>query len=37
VAFDRFQIAVILAVLNVFTLFVFGRLKKEVDHSDDDP
>jgi putative Mg2+ transporter-C (MgtC) family protein len=34
-AFGRFEIAVVLAVLNVFTLFVFGRVKETVNHSDD--
>lgn len=32
VAFDRFEIAVLLALLNVFTLVVFGDLKDAVDH-----
>ena len=36
VAFDRFEIAVLLAALNVFTLFFFGRVKKTVQHDDKD-
>ena len=36
VAFDRFEIAFILAVLNVFTLFFFGRVKKSVEDEADD-
>ncbi|HSO18580.1 MAG TPA: MgtC/SapB family protein [Desulfosarcina sp.] len=31
VAFDRFEIAILLAALNVFTLYVFGSVKKTVD------
>jgi hypothetical protein len=36
VAFDRFEIAVLLAVLNVCTLFFFGRVKETVASGDDD-
>lgn len=36
VAFDRFEIAVLLAMLNVFTLFFFGRVKKTVKDEDGD-
>lgn len=36
VAFDRFEIAVLLAVLNVCTLFFFGRVKKTVEDETDD-
>ena len=36
VAFDRFEIAVLLAVLNVCTLFFFGRVKETVASDDDD-
>jgi putative Mg2+ transporter-C (MgtC) family protein len=35
VAFGRIEIAVILAILNVFTLFVFGMVKETVNHGDD--
>ncbi len=35
VAFGRFEIAVVLAILNVFTLFVFGRVKEAVEHNGD--
>ncbi len=35
VAFDRFEIAVLLAVLNVFTLFFFGRVKETVAPDED--
>jgi putative Mg2+ transporter-C (MgtC) family protein len=34
VAFDRFEIAVVLAALNVFTLLFFGRIKKTVKNND---
>jgi putative Mg2+ transporter-C (MgtC) family protein len=30
VAYDRFEIAILLAALNVFTLYVFGNVKKTV-------
>ena len=33
VAFNRFEIAILLAVLNFCTLFFFGRVKKQV-HSE---
>jgi len=36
VAFDRFEIALLLAALNVFTLFFFGRVKKTVQEDDED-
>ena len=36
VAFDRFEIAVVLAALNVFTLLFFGRIKKTVKNNDED-
>lgn len=36
VAFDRFEIAVLLAVLNVCTLFFFGRVKETVAPGEDD-
>lgn len=36
VAFDRFEIALLLAVLNVVTLFMFGEVKKTVRNGDDD-
>ena len=35
VAFDRFEIAILLAALNVFTLYVFGSVKKTVDGDED--
>ena len=35
VAFDRFEIALLLAALNVFTLFFFGRVKKTVQDDED--
>jgi putative Mg2+ transporter-C (MgtC) family protein len=35
VAFDRFEIAVLLSLLNVFTLYVFGSVKKTVDDRED--
>ena len=35
VAFGRFEIAVILAILNVFTLLVFGEIKENVKHNDE--
>jgi len=36
VAFDRFEIAVLLSVLNVFTLYFFGSVKKTVDDRQDE-
>lgn len=36
VAFDRLEIAVVLAALNVFTLFVFGRVKETVHPGDEE-
>ncbi len=36
VAFDRFEIAILLAGLNVFTLYVFGSVKKTVETEDED-
>jgi putative Mg2+ transporter-C (MgtC) family protein len=35
-AFDRFEIAILLAILNVFTLYVFGSVKKSVDAENND-
>lgn len=31
VAFDRFEIAILLAILNFITLFFFGKVKETVD------
>lgn len=36
VAFDRYEIAILLAGLNVFTLYVFGSVKKTVETEDED-
>lgn len=36
VAFGRLEVAVVLAILNVFTLFVFGKVKDVVDHNGGD-
>lgn len=36
VAFGRFEIAILLAILNVFTLYVFGSVKKSVDADNND-
>jgi putative Mg2+ transporter-C (MgtC) family protein len=36
VAFDRYEIAILLAVLNFLTLFVFGRIKKELSSDEDE-
>jgi putative Mg2+ transporter-C (MgtC) family protein len=36
VAFDRYEIAVLLSALNVFTLFVFGSVKKTVESENED-
>ena len=36
VAFDRFEIAILLAALNVFTLYVFGSVKKTVETENED-
>lgn len=36
VAFGRFEIAILLALLNVFTLYVFGSVKKAVNAENDD-
>jgi putative Mg2+ transporter-C (MgtC) family protein len=36
VAFDRYEIAVLLSALNVFTLFVFGSVKKTVKSDNED-
>lgn len=30
VAFDRYEIAILLAALNFLSLFIFGKIKKEV-------
>ena len=36
VAYSRFEIAIALSVLNVLTLWLFGRVKREVLHENDD-
>ncbi|MGD8700791.1 MAG: MgtC/SapB family protein [Desulfosarcina sp.] len=36
VAFDRYEIALLLSALNVFTLFVFGSFKKTVKSNNGD-
>ena len=36
VAFDRFEIAILLSALNVITLFVFGKVKRQVESNDKD-
>lgn len=35
VAFDRLEIAILLALLNFFTLLVFGKVKETVEETDD--
>lgn len=35
VAYNRFEIAVLLALLNVLTLWIFGNVKRAVDHQGD--
>ena len=34
VAFDRYEIAILLAALNFFTLIIFGKIKQEVKSED---
>lgn len=34
VAFSRFEIAIVLSVMNFLTLWLFGRVKREVIHED---
>jgi putative Mg2+ transporter-C (MgtC) family protein len=36
VAFGRFEIALLLSILNVLTLYMFGQVKKSVDNGDND-
>ena len=36
VAFSRFEIAILLAALNLFTLFVFGSVKRKVESEEND-
>ena len=36
VAFDRFDVAVLLSALNILTLYIFGRMKKNIDMHEDE-
>jgi putative Mg2+ transporter-C (MgtC) family protein len=36
VAFDRYEIATLLAVLNFLSLFIFGKIKEDVVSNDEE-